>query len=606
MPSTGANQQTDVILPHEASTLAGLFRERVRRSPDAVAYRQFDAETQRWLDSTWSEMGHAVAYWQAALSLERLAHGDRVAVLLRNCREWVLFEQAALGLGLVVIPLYMEDRPENIAYILQNAGARLLLISGDEHWQQLQRVRDQLGFLVRIVSIAPIDDARETRLRTLADWLPQDGDCQLQAQDGSAEELATIVYTSGTTGRPKGVMLSHRNILWNAYVSQLKVSVYPHDLFLSFLPLSHTFERTVGYYLPMMCGSTVAYNRSIPELGEDLQIIRPTILISVPRIFERVYNKIQTGLAEKSPLARKLFTQTINIGWQRFEHQQGRASKSLGMLAWPLLNKLVAAKVMAKLGGHLRFSVCGGAPLSPTVARFFIGLGLPLVQGYGLTETSPVIAANSLIDNRPDSVGTPLADVEVRVGEGAELLVRSPGIMLGYWGDPAATSAMIDADGWLHTGDQVRIDDQGHIVITGRLKDILVLANGEKVSPADMEMAIQNDPWFEQVMVIGDDRPYLCALVVFNADQWRIEASKLGLDASDPGSLDDERVSTAVLQRIAARIESFPGYAQIRRVASYLEPWTIDAGTITPTLKLRRTRILEHYQAAAERLYSGH
>ena len=206
----------------------------------------------------------------------------------------------------------------------------------------------------------------------------------------------------------------------------------------------------------------------------------------------------------------------------------------------------------------------------------------------------------------PDSVGTPLADVEIRIGEDSELLVRSPGIMLGYWGDPAATSAMIDADGWLHTGDQVRIDAQGHILITGRLKDILVLANGEKVSPADMEMAIQNDPWFEQVMVIGDDRPYLCALVVFNADQWRIEASKLGLDASDPGSLDDERVCTAVLQRIAARIESFPGYAQIRRVACYLEPWTIDAGTITPTLKLRRTRILEHYQAAAERLYSGH
>jgi long-chain acyl-CoA synthetase len=606
MPSTGAYQQTDVILPQEAGTLAGLFRERIRRSPDAVAYRQFDTESQRWLDSTWAEMGQGVASWQAALSLERLAHGDRVAVLLRNCREWVLFEQAALGLGLVVIPLYMEDRPENIAYILQNAGARLLLISGDEHWQQLQRVRDQLGFLVRILSISPIDDAREPRLRALSDWLQKDRNCQLQAQEGSAEALATIVYTSGTTGRPKGVMLSHRNILWNAYVSQLKVSVYPQDLFLSFLPLSHTFERTVGYYLPMMCGSTVAYNRSIPELGEDLQTILPTILISVPRIFERVYNKIQAGLAAKSPLARRLFTQTINIGWHRFEHQQGRAHKSLSMVAWPLFNKLVAAKVMAKLGGRLRFSVCGGAPLSPTVARFFIGLGLPLVQGYGLTETSPVIAANSLIDNRPDSVGTPLTDVEIHVGEGAELLVRSPGIMLGYWGDPAATSAMIDAEGWLHTGDQVRIDDQGHILITGRLKEILVLANGEKVPPADMEMAIQNDPWFEQVMVIGDDRPYLCALVVFNADQWRIEASKLGLDASDPGSLNDERVCAAVLQRIAARIENFPGYAQIRRVACYLEPWTIDAGMITPTLKLRRTRILEHCQAAAERLYSGH
>ncbi|MBI5041420.1 MAG: long-chain fatty acid--CoA ligase, partial [Gammaproteobacteria bacterium] len=554
MRNTGADQQTDVILPQQARTLAGLFRERVRRSPHAIAYRQFDAEAQRWADITWAEMSQAVARWQAALNREGLARGERVAVLLRNCREWVQFEQAALGLGLVVIPLYTEDRPENIAYILQNAGARLLLIGGDEHWQQLQRVRDQLGFLVRILSITPVADSVDARLRAVSEWLPPDGDHTLQVQDVEPDELATIVYTSGTTGRPKGVMLSHRNILWNAHASQLKVTVYPEDLFLSFLPLSHTFERTIGYYLPMMCGSTVAYNRSIPELGEDLQTIRPSILISVPRIFERVYNKIQAGLAEKSPLARTLFTAAVNVGWQRFERRQGRAPRSLGMLAWPLLNTLVAAKVMAKLGGRLRFAVCGGAPLSPTVARFFIGLGLPLVQGYGLTETSPVIAANTLEDNQPASVGTPLADVTVRVGEENELLTRGPGVMLGYWNNPDATAAMIDSDGWLHTGDQVRIDEHGHIFITGRLKEILVLANGEKVPPADMEMAIQMDPWFEQVMVIGDDRPYLSALIVFNAERWRIEAAKLGLDATAPNALGDERVCAAVLQRVAARI----------------------------------------------------
>ncbi|MBI5463140.1 MAG: long-chain fatty acid--CoA ligase [Gammaproteobacteria bacterium] len=606
MRNTGVERTTDVILPHQARTLAGLFCERVRRSPNAVAYRQFDAEAQRWVDSTWADMGQTVARWQAALSREGLARGERVAVLLRNCREWVLFEQAALGLGLVVIPLYTEDRPENIAYILQNAGVRVLLIGGADHWQQLLRVHDQLGFLVRILSVAPISEATDARLRPVHEWLPPEGNHELHALDAAPGELATIVYTSGTTGRPKGVMLSHGNILWNAHASQLKVTVYTDDLFLSFLPLSHTFERTIGYYLPMMCGSTVAYNRSIPQLGEDLQTIRPSILISVPRIFERVYNKIQAGLAEKSPLARKLFTAAVNVGWQCFERRQGRAPRSLGMLAWPLLNTLVAAKVMAKLGGRLRFAVCGGAPLSPTVARFFIGLGLPLVQGYGLTETSPVIAANTLEDNQPASVGTPLADVTVRVGADNELLTRSPGVMLGYWDNPDATAAMIDGDGWLHTGDQVRIDGQGHIFITGRLKEILVLANGEKVPPADMEMAIQMDPWFEQVMVIGDDRPYLSALIVFNAERWRIEAAKLGLDAAAPNVLSDKRVCAAVLQRVAACIRDFPGYAQIRRVACYLEPWTIDAGTITPTLKLRRTRILELCAERVEQLYAGH
>jgi long-chain acyl-CoA synthetase len=606
MPDNNTGHLPDVILPQQAGTLAGLFRERVSRSPGTVAYRQFNTRQQNWEDITWGEMGQAVARWQAAMQREGLVRGDRVAIMLRNCREWVMFDQAALGLGLVVIPLYTDDRPENVAYILQNAGVRLLLIGGEEHWEQLKRVRDQLGFLARILSITPIDDAADNRLRGIPDWLADIADAPLQANDAAPDELATVVYTSGTTGRPKGVMLSHRNILWNAFASQRKASVYTDDLFLSFLPLSHTFERTIGYYLPMMCGSTVAYNRSIPELGEDLQIIRPTILISVPRIFERVYNKIQAGLTEKSPMARKLFASAVSVGWQRFEHRQGRAERSAGMLAWPVLNKLVAAKVMAKLGGRLRLAVCGGAPLSPAVAQLFIGLGLPLVQGYGLTETSPVIAANSIEDNLPASVGTPLADVEVRVGDGDELLARSPGVMLGYWDNPEATQAMIDAEGWLHTGDKVRIDDQGHIFITGRLKEILVLANGEKVPPADMEMAIVMDPWFEQVMVIGDGRPYLSALIVFNAERWPHEAKQLGVTPDRTEALNERAVCAAVLERVSARIREFPGYAQIRQVACYLEPWTVDDGLITPTLKLRRERIVEHCRADIERLYAGH
>lgn len=605
MPNADSSRTPDVILPQQALTLAGLFRERVSRSPGRTAYRQFNPQRETWEETSWAEMGAAVDRWQAALAQEGLARGDRIAIMLRNCREWVMLDQAALAMGLVVVPLYTDDRPENVAYILQNAGARLLLIGGEEHWERLQSVRDQLGFLLRVLSISAVADATDPRLRQIDAWLPATAPA-LPTQDVDPGALATIVYTSGTTGRPKGVMLSHRNILWNAYASQQKVDVYPDDLFLSFLPLSHTFERTVGYYLPMMCGSTVAYNRSIPELGEDLLSIRPTILISVPRIFERVYNKIQAGLSEKSPLARKLFSSAVDVGWRCFEYQQGRASRDAGMLAWPLLDKLVASKVIAKLGGRMRFAVCGGAPLPPAIARLFIGLGLPIVQGYGLTETSPVIAGNSLNDNQPASVGTPLVDVEVMVGPGDELLTRSPGVMLGYWDNPAATAAMIDPEGWLHTGDRVRIDEHGHIFITGRLKEILVLANGEKVPPADMEMAIAMDPWFEQVMVVGDGRPFLIALVVFNVERWPTEAEQLGVDPEADQALHDKRVCAAVLERVAARIREFPGYAQIRRVACYLEPWTIDAALITPTLKLRRERIIEHCQADVERLYAGH
>jgi len=594
----------DVITPDEAGTLAGLFRERVKRSPHALACRQYDASTAQWVDRSWSEMAADVARWQAAMLKDGLQRGDRVAVMLRNCREWVMYEQAALGCGFVVVPLYTEDRPENVAYILQNAGVKVLLIEGEHQWNELVTVRNELAFLVRIVSVQPVGSAQDERLTAIEDWVAQDPG-ELRTDDSSPEELATIVYTSGTTGRPKGVMLSHQNILSNAFASQKLCAVYREDLFLSFLPLSHTLERTIGYYLAMMAGASIAYNRSIPELAEDLVTIRPTVLICVPRIFERVYNKIYTQLEEKPPVARKLFETAVSVGWQRFEHAQGRAGWSPSLMLWPLLEKLVAGKIMEKLGGRMRIAVSGGAPLSEGVARLFIGLGLRLLQGYGLTETSPVIAANPPDNNQPASVGVPLPEVEVKVGSGDELLVKGPGVMLGYWDNPKATSEMIDTDGWLHTGDKVRIDDN-HIFITGRLKEILVLSNGEKVPPADMEMAISMDPLFEQVMVIGDARPFLTALVVLNGELWPEEASRLGVAADKPEVLSDERIRTALLERLVCKLTAFPGYAQIRQVTCLMDPWSVDDGLITPTMKLRRKQILEKFAESIESMYAGH
>lgn len=595
----------DVINPEQAQTLAGLFRERVRRTPDAVAYRSYSEALESWQERTWSEMADAVSRWQLALKREGLEPGDRAAIMLRNSPEWVLFDQACLGSGLVTVPLYIEDRPENVAYILQNAGVKLLLIGGQEHWDRLMTVRDELGFLRRIITTSPVQSAQpDPRLKSVGEWLPDRGE-GLQSRESAPGELATIVYTSGTTGRPKGVMLSHHNILWNAHSSLRSVPAYREDVFLSFLPLSHTLERTGGYYLPMLAGSTVAYNRSIPQLADDLLSVRPTVLISVPRIFERVYNKIQAGLEEKSGMARNLFRLAVKAGWQRFLHQQGRASWTPQLLLQPVLQGLVGGKVLAKLGGRLRIAVVGGAPLPNHVAELFMGLGLPMLQGYGLTETSPVITVNTPEHNDPRSVGRALADVELRIGDNEELLVRSPGVMLGYWDNPEATAAMIDAEGWLHTGDKARIDD-GYVYITGRIKEIIVLANGEKVPPADMEMAISTDPLFEQILVLGENRPYLCALAVLNPEQWNILAHSLELPPEDPASLQSERLKETVIQRISERIRSFPGYAQIRQVSCQLEPWSIDDGLITPTLKLRRERILNAFQEEVEAMYVDH
>jgi long-chain acyl-CoA synthetase len=595
----------DVITPEQAGTLSGLFFERVRRTPDALAYRYYDESSERWVDLSWSEAGKGVARWQAALAAENLQPGDRVAVMMQNCPQWVMFDQAALANGLVVVPLYTQDRAENVAFVLQNAGVKALLIGSQEHWDSLQPVRDQLGFLSRVVSLRHIDTAGhpDSRLITAGEWLPDHAEMVRVNWDRNA--LATIVYTSGTTGRPKGVMLSHANILWNAYRSTQMVSCHATDLFLSFLPLSHTLERTAGYYLPMMSGSGVAYNRSIPQLAEDLVQVRPTVMISVPRIFERVYNKIQSGLEEKSPIARTLFSQAVATGWRRFEHEQGRAGWHPRLLLWPVLQRLVASKVMEKLGGRLRIAVVGGAPLPASVAQLFIGLGLPMIQGYGLTETSPVISVNPLENNDPASVGSLLEDVEARIGDNDELQVRSPGVMLGYWANDKATADILDEDGWLHTGDKARIEND-HLYITGRLKEILVLANGEKVPPADMEMAICMDPLFDQAMVIGDGRPYLVALVVLNPDQWEVMAKQIGLDAGDPEACRSERAREMVLERIARRISTFPGYAQIRKVHCDMNPWTIEDGVMTPTLKLKRDQVYERHQSQIELLYANH
>lgn len=593
------------ITPDEAGTLAGLFFERVQRTPDRLAYRYYDESSEAWQDLSWGEAGAQVARWQAALASEDLQPGDRVAIMMANCPEWMMCDQASLANGLVVVPLYTQDRAENMAYILQNAGAKVLCIGSQEHWDSLQAVRDQLGFLNRIVSLVNIDTAGhpEPRLKTLGEWLPDQA--ELVRVNWDRDALASIVYTSGTTGRPKGVMLSHHNILWNAHRCLEMVPCSPDELFLSFLPLSHTLERTAGYYLPMMQGAAVAYNRSIPQLAEDLLTVRPTMMVSVPRIFERVYNKIQAGLEEKSPIARYLFKLAVDAGWKNFEYQQGRADWSPKLLLWPPLQKIVASKVMEKLGGRLKLAVVGGAPLPGSVGRLFIGLGLPMIQGYGLTETSPVIAVNQIDKNDPASVGRLLEDVETRIGDKDELEVRSPGVMQGYWANEKATSDMIDSDGWLHTGDKARIDN-GYVYITGRIKEIIVLANGEKVPPADMEMAICMDGLFEQAMVVGDNRPFLSALIVLNPEQWELVARGLNLDPDAPGACSSLQIHEIVLERIARQLSAFPGYARIRQTYCQLEPWSIENGLITPTLKLKRNEVCARFSEIIESMYAEH
>jgi long-chain acyl-CoA synthetase len=423
----------------------------------------------------------------------------------------------------------------------------------------------------------------------------------------TGDDLAAIVYTSGTTGKPKGVMLTHRNILANIKAVVARVPVMESDVFLSFLPLSHTFERTIGYYLPVAAGSCVAYVRSVGQIAEDLKIVRPTVLVSVPRIYEKFYAKLQEMLAQSNAVTRLLFQTAQAVGWRRFSRRQGlpgseNGSASIDALLWPMLEALVARKVLAQFGGRLRAAVSGGAPMSQAVAQCFLGLGVPMLQGYGMTETAPVVAANSLDDNWPTTVGRAIDGVQVRIGENNELQVRAESVMKGYWNRPEDTRRATTDDGWLRTGDQAVIEE-GRIRISGRIKEIMVTSTGEKIAPADLELAIMSDPLFDQALVVGENRPFISAYVVLNRDLWAEVAKSLQLDPADPASLKTTAARQLLIARIKETTKQFPYYAVPRAVWATLDAWTVENSMMTPTLKLKRNNLHARLSAEIEAIY---
>ncbi len=601
---------THPIAPEEAVNLWGLFSERVRRSPEAIAYRGFDRATASWRAYSWKTIFERVARIRAALSRENLKPGDRVAILLPNCIDWACFDIAAHGSGLVVVGLYPHDTADSNAYILAHSDARLAIVDTKARWTSLRPLRATFPQLECVwITSGPgrpavelaVPSAPGPAVRAFADVLA-DASGPPSPPPTKASDVATLIYTSGTTGRPKGVMLSHFAVLWNAYATQRAVPIYADDTFLSVLPLAHVFERTAGHYLPMMVGATIAYARSAQDLADDFKAVQPTAMLGVPLIFERMCAAIRAKGAT-SPLTAKLLQLTIDIGWQRF--RAARQGSRLGLkarLLWPLLKRLVASAVLAAFGGRLRVVFSGGAPLEVGVAQMLIGLGLPVVEGYGLTETAPVVAVNRPGDNLPGSVGHPLDGIEVKLTPQGELLVHSPSTMAGYWKDDARTRKALDSDGWLATGDVAEIAADGRVFIRGRVSEMIVLSIGEKINPNVVEAKITRDPLFAQVLVVGNRRPHLVAIVVLNAEIWARFAAEHGFDVQHP----NQQVSkTELLAKVASHLTDLPRFAQVRAVHLTLDPWTLDAGLLTPTLKIKRERIAPLFAKEIEALYGG-
>ena len=611
---------TPILSLADVHTLPQLLAFRAARTPDAEAYRAFDPGTQTWSRLTWAETAQRVGRWTRALAALQLPAGARVAILLPNGLNAMSADQATLAAGCVPVPLHAIDNPGSIAYILADSEASMLIVSHAEQWTRVRAAGVSFPALRAVV----ITDADETAVAalasgeagpvvgTLAQWLAgaEHAAAPVAGTQPGEDDLAAIVYTSGTTGKPKGVMLTHRNVVSDVKAVLERIAPTVDDVFLSFLPLSHTFERTGGYYLPIAAGSCVAYARSVAQLGEDLQTIRPTVLVSVPRIYERIHAKLLEKLSP-TPWKLRLYEAAQNKGWARFCARQGLPAPSadegqaagwMGALPWPLLQAVVAKPLLAQFGGRVRVAVSGGAPLSPTIAKCFLGLGLPLIQGYGMTETAPVVSVNALDDNDPACVGKALPGVEVRIGENRELQVRGPIVMKGYWKRPEDTDRILSADGWLGTGDQAEIVN-GRIFIKGRIKEIIVTSTGEKVPPGDLELALLADPLLEQAFVVGENRPFIACVAVLKPDEWHRLAADLGLTPEDATSLNHPSVHRAVLARIEKNTSSFARYAVPRAVHLTLAPWTIENTFMTPTLKLKRNNLMAHFADAIEAMY---
>jgi long-chain acyl-CoA synthetase len=542
------------------------------------------------------------------LGLER---GDRVALMSENGPHWPTIDFATLCSGGVLVPIYPTLLPDQAAYIAHDCGAKIVVAETTAHLEGLLAHSDELPQVQHYVLIR--GTSSDPRVTTLDALLAQGAGVDVAAFEEKArscqpEDLATFVYTSGTTGKPKGVMLTHHNIVSNVVTAMAIIDLDSRFTALSFLPLSHSFERTVDYcYFHQ--GITIAYAESVAAVGQNLMEVKPNLFVSVPRVYEKVLAKVNEGVAAGSPIKQKLFGWAVGVGhrslpWRlKLQSPPGLLGLQLG-----LADKLVFSKIRERLGGRFVLALSGGAPLARDVAEFFWGAGIPIYEGYGLSETSPVISVNTPDAVKLGTVGKPIPGIEVKIAEDGEILSRGPNIMKGYWNMPEATAEVIDAEGWFHTGDIGEIDPDGFLRITDRKKELIINAYGKNIAPAPIENSLKSSRFIGQAVVIGDRRKFLSALLVPDFEALRAWAQRQGIGAGAAGG-DEALIANPQVRelfkheidRVNAELASFE-----KIVAWDLLPaeWTLESGELTPTQKVKRRVINQKYGDVIERLYA--
>jgi long-chain acyl-CoA synthetase len=592
-----------------ASSVPGLILAAVSRhnKEDALNYRADG----KWHNIPAAAFVERVKHVALGLSGLGVRPGDRIALLSENRPEWSVADLAILSLGAINVPIYTTQALDQVEYILSDSGAKAMFISTRRLYKHVQPVLEKrsLEYLIFFDSEVAEDiehgidlDTLEQRGKELAQQRP--GAFEAYLQSVRPEDLATIIYTSGTTGEPKGVMLTHNNFMSNVISIGKGLPIGPTDVALSVLPLSHIFERD-GFYVFCYCGVSVYYSASMEQVGENLREVAPTVMTAVPRLFEKVYHRIiKKGMAEKG-YKKSIFMRSLAVGQRYGELKDKRkwVSPPLG-IKQKLASKLVFSKWREGVGGRLRYFVSGGAPLSPTRSYSYLAAGIPILQGYGATETC-IVSANRPGNNHVGSVGIPFEGIEIKIADDGEILVRGPNVMRGYYGQPEATAAVLK-DGWFYTGDVGHLEKNGHLYITDRKKDLFKLSNGKYIAPQLIESLLKESEFVSQVVVVGTGRKQPVALIVPEWESLKQALAEAGEEVSkDREALSKDPAAIKMVQKDIARLTAeLADYERIRRVALLPNEFTIDGGELTPTLKVKRKVIDERYGDLIEELYS--
>ena len=588
-------------------TLPSRFLNAVDHLPNPRA--QMVRSDDRWEAVSSPEFLRRVAGLSSALVELGVKPGDRVGLLSTNRPEWHAADFAINGAGAVTVPIYFNESPDRMTYILKHCGAKVILVAGRPQLEKLLSVRGNLPELENIIVADAGADVPGEGLRyetLIASAGEKDvASYRERASQVLPGQLASIIYTSGTTGEPKGVMLTHTNFCSNVTDVGQDFHLHPReDVALSFLPLSHVYERTVAY-IYLFQGCPLAYVESIDAVPQALLEVHPTVLAAVPRFFEKIYARLIEQGSKTTGVRRKIFDWAMKIANRSVHWRASGGHASLVVkLQWLLANQLVYKKVRTGLGGRLRLVSSGGAPLAKELAEFFWAVGVPIYQGYGLTETSPIVSTNYPV-NRVGSSGKPIANVQVRVAEDGEIQVKGPCIMQGYYKNPEATREALTPDGWLGTGDIGHLDKDGYLYITDRKKDLIKTAGGKFVAPQPIENLLKTSPYILNAMVIGDKRKFISALIVLNPTTVGARLAEEGLQFASPAKMAAHTRTQALIEQEIKRLTGrLAQYETIKRFALLPEDFSFDGGTLTFTLKVKRRVVEEKYRQVIESLYA--